>query len=152
MQLVLKNLVEMFDNPAITYNFLASQVDDDHAFEWANDPYTVGAFALFGPGQFSNLYPSLRQSLSGSKNRIMLCGEAASAHHAWISGALYSAATSLHTFLEDNGMTARAAILKALWFGGSIDEMPDEMEEDIMHAIVQLGNWKPTDPAFERKN
>ena len=113
MQLVLKNLVEMFDNPAITYNFLASQVDDHHAFEWANDTYTAGAFALFDPGQFSNLYPSLRQPLSGSNNRIMLCGEAASARHAWISGVLYSAATSLHTFLKHNGMTARAAILKA---------------------------------------
>ena len=33
MQLILKNLVEMFDNPAITYNFLTSQVNDHHAFE-----------------------------------------------------------------------------------------------------------------------
>ena len=49
-------------------------------------------------------------------------------------------------------MTARAAILKASWFGGSIDEVPDEMEEDVMHAIVQLGKRKPADPAFERKN
>lgn len=152
MQLVLKNLVEMFDNPAITDSFLASQVDDYHAFKWANDPYTAGAFSLFGPGQFSNLYPSLRRPLSGSNNRIMLCGEAASAHRAWISGALYIAATSLHTFLEDNGMTARATILKASWLGGLIDEVPDEMEEDVRHAIVQLGKWKLTDPAFEWKN
>ena len=151
MQLVLKNLADMFDNEAITLDFLTSQVIDHHAFAWANDPYTAGAFALFGPGQFTSLYPSLFKPLSGSNNKIMLCGEAASAHHAWISGALYSAATSLYQFLEDNEMYVRAQQLKDSWFGGSIQDVPDEMEEDVMHAIVQLGKWKPTDPDYEQK-
>ena len=101
LKLVLRNLVELYHekNPDITYEWLYSQVVDWHTFSWQNDAHSSGAFALFGPGQFTNLYPHLFQALEGSNNSIFIIGEHASAHHAWIAGALYSSATSLYLWL-----------------------------------------------------
>jgi hypothetical protein len=47
------------------------------------------AFASFGPGQFSNMYPDLTKP--AAKGNLHFAGEATSTHHAWISGALESA-------------------------------------------------------------
>ncbi|CAG8460460.1 4108_t:CDS:2 [Dentiscutata heterogama] len=54
---------------------------------WPNDTTAVGAFALFGPAQFTNLmYPMLKPM-----NNIYWAGEHTDIHHAWIVGALNSA-------------------------------------------------------------
>ncbi|CAG8757183.1 14832_t:CDS:2 [Gigaspora margarita] len=54
---------------------------------WPNDPTTVGAFALFGPGQFSTLmYPMIKPM-----NNIHWAGEHTDIHHAWVVGAFNSA-------------------------------------------------------------
>lgn len=60
-----------------------------HAYDWSHDPDTAGALVLFGPGQFSNLYPYLSRPAADAKFHIV--GEAASAHHAWIVKSLDSA-------------------------------------------------------------
>jgi hypothetical protein len=62
---------------------------DYYAYDWYHNPFTIGAFACFGPGQFSNLYPSI--SKPASDGYFHFGGEAASYHHGWISGALDSA-------------------------------------------------------------
>lgn len=41
--------------------------------------YLLGAFALFGPGQFNNLYPHVTKPVGGV---LHFAGEAASVHHA----------------------------------------------------------------------
>jgi hypothetical protein len=41
--------------------------------------FPPGAFALFGPGQFSNLYPEVTKPVGGL---LHFAGEAASVHHA----------------------------------------------------------------------
>ena len=41
--------------------------------------FFLGAFALFGPGQFSNLYPEVTKPVGGL---LHFAGEAASVHHA----------------------------------------------------------------------
>ena len=62
---------------------------DYYAYDWYGSPETVGAFALFGPGQFSQFYPEVTKPASGGN--LHFAGEAASKHHAWVSGALESA-------------------------------------------------------------
>ena len=66
------------------------------AYDWYNDLGTTGAFAYFGPGQFGAMYPWITAQNDG--NHIIM-GEAASAHHAWVVGALESAVRSVYQFL-----------------------------------------------------
>ncbi|KAF8869719.1 hypothetical protein CPB84DRAFT_1856086 [Gymnopilus junonius] len=65
----------------VTYDFLRDQLIDTFAWSWTNDPYTMGAFAFFGPGKFANVYASL--NAPAGKGNIMFAGEALSIRHAW---------------------------------------------------------------------
>ena len=57
-----------------------SSYQSHHAFNWTHDPYTSGAFALFGPGQFENYYPYLVRPAADGK--LHMVGEPSSGHHA----------------------------------------------------------------------
>jgi monoamine oxidase len=62
---------------------------------WSADPYAAGAFALFAPGQQTQLQADIVQP----EGRIHFAGEHCSLHHAWIQGALESgirAAREIH--------------------------------------------------------
>jgi monoamine oxidase len=62
---------------------------------WYSDPYAVGAFALFEPGQEATLQPDIVKP----EGRVHFAGEHCSLWHAWIHGALESgirAATAIH--------------------------------------------------------
>ena len=73
----------------VTYGFLRSQFVDAHEFSWYNSEFSVGAFAIFTPGQFSSLMPALLSPTADG--RMHFAGEALSSGHAWIIGALNSA-------------------------------------------------------------
>ena len=66
-----------------------------HAYNWYSDEHQVGAFAYFGPGQYSKMWPEL----IASYGKYMIIGEAASAHHAWVVGSLESAVRGVYQFL-----------------------------------------------------
>ncbi|EDU39560.1 L-amino acid oxidase [Pyrenophora tritici-repentis Pt-1C-BFP] len=105
-----------------------------HAWSWSHDPFTSGAFALFGPGKFSNLYPYLTRPAADS--RFHICGEASSGHHGWIGGSLDSALASVHKFLRRFDMWEKQRELKDLW------DMPPEVEDGVdgtLHLQVALG-------------
>jgi monoamine oxidase len=68
---------------------------DHHAYNWYENPRMAGAFAFFGPGQFTHLY----NDIIASDGRYMMIGEATSAHHAWVLGALESAVRGVYQFL-----------------------------------------------------
>jgi len=70
-------------------NTLRKNTLDYRAFDWYDNPYTMGAFAHFAPGQFSLLYDSIVQT--AGYGRFHFAGEVASHHHAWVAGALDSA-------------------------------------------------------------
>ena len=82
------------------------------AYDWYNDLGTTGAFAYFGPGQFGAMYPWIANRNDG--NHIII-GEAASAHHAWVVGALESAVRGVYQFLfqHSKNSTNIAAALEA---------------------------------------
>jgi hypothetical protein len=100
-EIVLRDLARLHARSGITYNFLAAQYIAHHAYDWRDSPFSGGAFAIFAPGQFSHLYPYLTRPAADGK--LHFAGEASSAHHAWVVGALESA--------------QRAVILSLLRFG-----------------------------------
>jgi monoamine oxidase len=62
---------------------------------WSTDPHAAGAFALFAPGQQTQLQSDIVQP----EGRVHFAGEHCSLHHAWIQGALESgirAAREIH--------------------------------------------------------
>jgi monoamine oxidase len=72
-----------------------------------------GAFALFAPGQFKNLYPTLlTPEFNGCLN---IAGECCSVHHGWIVGALDSAYNSVNNILHQAGATEKIAQLEKTW-------------------------------------
>ncbi|KAK2016840.1 flavin-containing amine oxidoreductase [Colletotrichum eremochloae] len=71
-----------------TLNLITGLYDTHHAYDWYRDPHMAGAFAYFGPGQFWDLYPAITKP--NAFGQLYFVGEAASAHHAWVVGALES--------------------------------------------------------------
>jgi monoamine oxidase len=70
-------------------------VEGGASHAWYSDPYAVGAFALFEPGQET----ALHQDIVAPEGRVHFAGEHCSLWHAWIQGALESgirAAAAVH--------------------------------------------------------
>lgn len=72
-----------------------------------------GAFALFKPGQFKNLYPTLlTPEFNGS---LHLAGECCSVHHGWIVGALDSAYNAVLNILKQADATEKIQQMQETW-------------------------------------
>ena len=80
------------------YKLISDLYMDHHAWDWSVDPNAAGAFAFFRPQQFSQMWSKMIQP-SGD---VVLVGEAASPHHAWVVGALESAVHGLHSWMGLN--------------------------------------------------
>ena len=136
--LCLQNLAKLWENTsgAPSFDQLLGMYVSHHAFAWSHDPYTGGAFALFGPSQFRNCYPKFAQTYCNGKFNI--CGEATSAHHAWISGALDSAYVTVMTWLSYLHLDQQKSVLKASPLGNGQDLHPWEMDEHLVQAAADL--------------
>ena len=97
--LLLDNLAKLHANEQWPYEKLHAHIsnlyDTHFAYDWYNDKGTTGAFAYFGPGQFRNMYPYIIRN----DGAHIIIGEAASAHHAWVVGAIESAVRGVYQFL-----------------------------------------------------
>lgn len=72
-----------------------------------------GAFALFLPGQFKNMYPDLlTPEFNGS---LHIAGECVSVHHGWIVGAMNSAYNSVNNILKQVGATDKIKMMQETW-------------------------------------
>ena len=132
---------------------------------WYGDPYTRGAFAQFGPGQFGttdkggfSLFASLQAP--AALGRLHFAGEATSIHHAWVLGALNSAWRAVHNAVVGDfnpvdvpkdlkpavtgalGIDIQATpketlveMLKRIW------GIPDEYDISVLVRAVALGNF-----------
>jgi monoamine oxidase len=140
VELVLRNLGRLHQQH-ITYERIKKAFTGIyHAYSWSHDPATGGAFALFSPGQFSNMYPYLSRPAADSKFHIV--GEAASAHHAWIVGALDSAYMAVYRFLYRFQMWDAIKTLQEQW--GEVEEL-DTGENGTVHLQVMLGTLRKKD-------
>ncbi|KAK0757469.1 hypothetical protein N5P37_010194 [Trichoderma harzianum] len=113
VELILQNLARLHAEHMTYEKIKEAYTGVYHAYCWANDPNVGGAFALFGPGQFSNLYPYLMRPAAGGKFHIV--GEASSVHHAWIIGSLESAYTAVYQFLYKYKMWDYLRLLLERW-------------------------------------
>ena len=131
---------------APTYPELQKLYQSHHAFAWANDPNTADAFALFGPGQFSHLYPLMAkpQCRGDGSNKVgfYFAGEATSVHHAWISGALDSAYTTVWQWagIQDPQSSGKNnAVQQAMLdlpFGEGSGKHVAEMDEGLLNWAI----------------
>ncbi|KAI1340966.1 hypothetical protein F5Y15DRAFT_414687 [Xylariaceae sp. FL0016] len=103
-----------------------------HAYDWSKDPYTCGgAFALFSPTQFSSMYPNIVRPAADA--RLHIIGEAASAHHAWIVGALDSSVRGIYLMLERFRLFDLQKKLIKNWGDAG------EVDKEYAHLQVALG-------------
>ncbi|KAF5343736.1 hypothetical protein D9757_014641 [Collybiopsis confluens] len=86
LELLYKDLAALH---GVSIDDLRRDTLDYHVFDWYHSPHTMGAYAHFGPGQYSTLWPDIVQS--AGLGRFHFAGELASANHAWVAGALDSA-------------------------------------------------------------
>lgn len=104
--------------------YLYPEVDVDEAFAGYEPEVTTktwfwdnhaggGAFALFNPGQFKNLYPTLLTPEFGGC--LNLAGECCSVHHGWIVGALDSAYNAVNNILKVEGEHGKMKQLAKTW-------------------------------------
>lgn len=95
---------------------LNEQYDTHHAWDWYKDENMSGAFAYFGPSQFSNMWQEIIKP--NAYGQLYLIGEAASAHHAWVVGALESVVRAVYVMFEGlaqgNNYSAYQTVLKLL--------------------------------------
>ena len=165
--LLIDNLARLHSKSSKEYDGLYKMINDAYithfAYDWYADQGTTGAFAYFGPGQFRAMYPWIANRNDG--NHIII-GEAASAHHAWVVGALESATRGVYQFLfaHSKNSTAFARALDAYNTKDGIpapfgplpteyDRMPDVGEAGVdvdKTKVASEGEWARQGVIFEQ--
>ncbi|KAK0213580.1 hypothetical protein IW262DRAFT_1466891 [Armillaria fumosa] len=121
----------------VTFDFLKNELQDWCAWDWYSDPFTLGAFALFGPGQFKNIYPAFGQG--AASGRLLFAGEALSDQHAWVEGALDSAYEAVRKMLEGAGLEECLERLEANWGNHYLDEAEAEEYQNLLREQELIG-------------
>jgi monoamine oxidase len=88
-------LEEALDDVERIHPWIRDEYECGASHAWYDDRWARGAFALFAPGQLTELHPDIIRP----EGRIHIAGEHASLHHAWIQGSLESgirAARAIH--------------------------------------------------------
>ncbi len=113
---VLRDLAQVHN---VTTEFVQDQFVGAHLWNWYAHEFSIGAYAMFSPSQFSvNLPPLMQPAYHG---KVHFAGEALSAGHGWIIGALNSAYRSVAEILAVEGMTDKLQELVDKW--GLVDEV-----------------------------
>lgn len=91
---------------------------------WFWDEYAGGgAFALYLPGQFKNIYPDLL--LPEFDGSLYFAGECVSVHHGWVVGAMNSAYNSVYNILKQVGADDKIKLLEDTWGSLSSPDIAD---------------------------
>ncbi len=120
----LKGIAYLYPDTDV-YGLFAGYDDGRTTKTWFWDEHAGGgAFALFNPGQYKNIYPTLlTPEFDGCLN---FAGECCSVHHGWIVGALDSAYNAVYNILMQAGAHDKIEQLQQTW-GGFVapDVAPD---------------------------
>jgi hypothetical protein len=119
------------------YDYFAGYDDGRTTKTWFWDQQSGGgAFALFAPEQFNNLYPVLlTPEFDGCLN---IAGEACSVHHGWIVGALDSAYNAVNNILLQIGDPAKIKQMRDTWGSyATPDVAPDAKTENVLDYAYQ---------------
>jgi monoamine oxidase len=142
-------------------SFLYPEVDIYKEFAGYNDGKTTktwfwdqaaggGAFALFTPEQFKNIYPVLlTPEFNGCLN---IAGEACSVHHGWIVGALDSAYNSVYNILQQAGATEKIKQMQATWGSFSTPDVAASETANVMEYTFSYNQVDRNAAAIAPKN
>ncbi|CAE6335108.1 unnamed protein product [Rhizoctonia solani] len=97
-QVMLADLAYVHKEDGITLERLIDEFEGMYAFDWTNNPLSMGAFGLFGPSQFREFYRHVTRP--AARGQIHFVGEAFSTTHGWVAGALNSAARGVCQLLQ----------------------------------------------------
>jgi len=92
---------------------LREQLIDYWSWDWYSNPYSIGAFASFGPSQYGETYAAWTQPAAGG--RLFVAGEAISHVHGWVEGALESAYWAVHGMLDSAKLPDKVRELETRW-------------------------------------
>ena len=112
-----------------------------YSHDWTRDPNCSGAFAFFGPGQFANLWPGLIHPTGN----LIVVGEHASPHHAWVVGALESAIYGVYSWLslrqgDIQGAPEALSLLGKSQVGNPFVGLPPYMDQNQAAWAAIFGN------------
>ncbi|KAI9653039.1 MAG: hypothetical protein M1831_006246 [Alyxoria varia] len=167
-QVLIHDLARLHSNTEKRYQELLGIIGDayetHYAHDWYADPYTTGAFAYFGPGQFRNLYKWIIRN----HGKHVIIGEVASAHHAWVVGALESAVRGVYQFLFRHSDRSEAAAKAVEAYNHDEIESPygglpaeydrkedtewtvkDGKKEEVNRKYISRGAWARKGVLFE---
>ncbi|KAH6994937.1 hypothetical protein EDB80DRAFT_897228 [Ilyonectria destructans] len=101
-ELLIRDLARLHKNDDVNEEKVADLIRrnwvEHHAHDWSEDANTAGAFAFFRPQQFQSMWSRIIQTCGD----VIIAGEAASPHHAWVVGALESVIHGFFTWLGAN--------------------------------------------------
>jgi len=138
IDLVLFDLAKLHN---VTYDELEEEMLDHYAHDWYRDENAMGAFALFGPEQFSNSYPSLLKP--AGKGKLNFIGEAVSRQHGWVSGSLNSAWRGIDNMFNREGDEACRKKLREDW------GIVKDHSEATLNLSVLFGTKGPQEPCCD---
>ncbi|KIJ46262.1 hypothetical protein M422DRAFT_778531 [Sphaerobolus stellatus SS14] len=141
----------------VSLDELWDQFIDYYPWDWYSSSLSLGAFGWFGPGQFKDIYPHLTLPAS-VKQRLFFAGDALSANHGWVVGALNSAWRCVYSMLkahpELNPNPKEDIIQKFLSSWGDTEEWDNKVLEK--HVYIgreltkrQLTQTDPTLPPYK---
>ena len=139
--LLIDNLARLHSDTQDEYKDIKETIEstyDTHfAYDWYTDKGTTGAFAYFGPGQFKNMYPYIIRN----DGTHIIIGEAASAHHAWVVGALESAVRGVYQFLYHNSQDPKVNQALQAYNDNKVESPygPLPAEFDRTTGVIPLG-------------
>ncbi|KAF5659584.1 amino-acid oxidase [Fusarium heterosporum] len=144
-ELLLRDLATLHRNSQISedelYRLIKNSYLDHHSYDWSEDANTAGAFAFFRPQQFSSMWNRVIQP-SGD---VVIAGEAASPHHAWVVGALESVVHGLHSWMGTNvplvpELEHAKKILESNESGNPFVGLPPYMDKNMSnwHALMGM--------------
>lgn len=101
--------------PEVDINEVFAGYDDGkNSKTWFWDEHAGGgAFSLYSPGQFSNIYPIL--TTSECEGTLNFAGKVCSLRHGWIVGALNSAYHSVMNILKVEKKEELINTMKKIW-------------------------------------
>jgi monoamine oxidase len=109
----LKGIAYLYPDGNVYENFAGYQPEVTTKTWFWDSNAGGGAFALFNPSQFKNIYPVLlTPEFDGHLN---FAGEACSVHHGWIVGALDSAYNAVYNILSKLNDTAGIKKMELTW-------------------------------------
>jgi monoamine oxidase len=121
----------------VSTEFLSKELVDWFAWDWSADQFALGAFAHFGPSEFSDVYTAWTQSAAGG--RLLFAGEALSAQHAWVEGALDSAYWAVWRMLKGANRPDLVAKLEKEWGNKLLADEEKKELENLMWLQELLG-------------